>query len=326
MEHHMARTIPPCPHCGAVMRLSYADDSIICRCGFTVDGLALMAAERHADPKSHLMATGHWTPIPKAEPGIRVSDQFSTLDALCWDRRGEQWSVDGLQNAAIAEGAKHGLAHQPGNHRGECLLTERDGKRIEHRRHVMYGVAPRGREVEAAEQMVRAIAVKHGRGRWFSTLDAVHVIADDGLARVADIGGVPHVFLRAAYFHDPTCPLCGKPCDRVEVSGVKINGCSCVGDEWGVSLKGATDLSHPQWPIDPLDVEYDGWKLRDLLEVSAAIAQERPVDDKFPHPLPIPMTACQRAAVSAHWSTELRKRVDAAKDRDRRTVMLEVDE
>lgn len=79
-------------------------------------------------------------------------------------------------------------------------------------------------------------------------------------------------------------------------------------------------------PVDPLDTKYDGWTLRHLLEVNSAIAEERPVDERLPHPLPIPMTSTQRAAVSARWSAELRAKVDASKERDRNRVTMEHDE
>ncbi len=67
----------------------------------------------------------------------------------------------------------------------------------------MYGLAPLDRVSEAAGRMIDAIAVRHGPGRLLPLLDIVHVIADDGMMRVADVGGVPHVFLRSAYFFEP---------------------------------------------------------------------------------------------------------------------------
>ncbi len=64
---------------------------------------------------------------------------------------------------------------------------------------------------------------------------------------------------------------------------------------------------------DPLDVEYDGVKLRILLERDRRHRREIP-------PSPIPgdtrwrrLTVTQRAAVSAHWSAELRQRIAEAK-------------
>ncbi len=241
--------------------------------------------------------------------------------------------------------------------------------------------------------------------------------------------------------NDPRCPLCGEPCDRVEVCGITLSGCPCVGtgdravaidlskltkdpasrgysfseyvekakqlaaspidpaifermraetdraianlathagrmetvlmlaqygtiaseearellempdvtsawserppttaigDRVPVYLKSRTEnppgalfkysstCSHA--PVDPLDVMHDGWVLRDLLEIADAIAQERACDARLPAGLPIPMTALQRDAVSAYRSAELRAKIAASKERDRRQVTIEVDE
>jgi hypothetical protein len=62
-------------------------------------------------------------------------------------------------------------------------------------------------------------------------------------------------------------------------------------------------------PADPLDVEYDGWTLRRLLECDKYARREvggRP-RGTMDHATP-----AQRAAVSAHWSAELRSKVAAS--------------
>lgn len=331
----MATVIPPCPKCNSVMRLSYADDSALCRCGFTVDHEVILGSRGQHDPAAYMLAWGRETKPPRAEPGIRVSEQFSELDAVCWDRRGEDWKVAGLHDVAVLTGDQHGLAHQPGNHRGIGLAVARGSERVEIRRSVMYGVAPRGDEREAAKRMVAAIANKHGRGRWFSMLDAVHVIADDGLARVADVGGVPHVFLRAVYFHDPEqthetaegAPPPALASWRTPLSqGGRQMWLKAQSEDTSADAEFRYKSTWSNVPVDPLDVTYDGWALRDLLEVSAAIAQERAVDPRLTHPLPIPMTSLQRGAVSAYQSAELRKRVEAPKQKDRNQVTMENDE
>lgn len=70
-------------------------------------------------------------------------------------------------------------------------------------------------------------------------------------------------------------------------------------------------------PIDPLDVEYDGVKLRVLLLAAQGAAREQVT------PLARSFTPAQRAAVSTHWSAELRAKVDAAKQQDRNQVTME---
>lgn len=72
---------------------------------------------------------------------------------------------------------------------------------------------------------------------------------------------------------------------------------------------------------DPLDVEYDGWTLRALLKLDAAARREN-VTAQVSRSC---FTPAQRAAVSAHWSAELRARVAAAKAKERERVVLDVD-
>lgn len=66
-------------------------------------------------------------------------------------------------------------------------------------------------------------------------------------------------------------------------------------------------------PVDPLDVEHAGVKLRTLLEVD-----ERARRGEIPagHLRHNHLTPAQRAAVSAHWSAELRAKVAASKADD----------
>lgn len=82
-----------------------------------------------------------------------------------------------------------------------------------------------------------------------------------------------------------------------------------------------------QTPTDPLDVEYDGWKLRDLLEAEEHSRHEGKTD-KVGWAMAGGWrcaTPGQRAAVSAHWSASLRARISAAKERERLTVCMPID-
>lgn len=70
-------------------------------------------------------------------------------------------------------------------------------------------------------------------------------------------------------------------------------------------------------PADPLDVKYDEWPLRDWLRRDRnGRHEEGGWDGKWP--------AAARAAVSAHWSAELRAKVAAAKERDRNVVRVDL--
>jgi len=66
-------------------------------------------------------------------------------------------------------------------------------------------------------------------------------------------------------------------------------------------------------PADPLDVEYDGVNLRDLIQWDTARRRET-------HPQWRQLTPAQRAAVSAHWSAQLRAKVAASKAAERNVV------
>lgn len=74
--------------------------------------------------------------------------------------------------------------------------------------------------------------------------------------------------------------------------------------------------------VEPLDVEYDGVSLRDLLEADRARRQENDVGGIIPwrNVRPWTWTPAQRAAVSAHWSAQLRLKRQAA-ERDTRVVL-----
>lgn len=65
---------------------------------------------------------------------------------------------------------------------------------------------------------------------------------------------------------------------------------------------------------DPLDVQYDGVPLRRLLEMDANRRTE--------HIVGVILSPAQRAAISAHWSAELRAKVAAAKATERNRVTI----
>lgn len=76
-------------------------------------------------------------------------------------------------------------------------------------------------------------------------------------------------------------------------------------------------------PIEPLDVEYDGVKLHVLVD-----AQRKSDQGNAGWTRPR-MTPNQRAAVSAHWSAQLRAKVSASKaadiERERNQVLMPLD-
>lgn len=72
--------------------------------------------------------------------------------------------------------------------------------------------------------------------------------------------------------------------------------------------------------VDPLDVEYDGVRLRDLLVHDERQRQEDHAWDEFAYGQLAP---AQRAAVSAHWSAALRAKVTASDEAERRRVCVD---
>lgn len=83
----------------------------------------------------------------------------------------------------------------------------------------------------------------------------------------------------------------------------------------------------PPKATNPLDVKYDGWTLRNLLEVDAGYQS-----DHHPHVTSRrdAFTPAQLGAISAHWSAELRAKVAASKaadkERDQRQVLVDLED
>jgi len=114
------------------------------------------------------------------------------------------------------------------------------------------------------------------------------------------------------------CPLCGKlrPFSTVVMSGtsVEVIGCECVSSKCMMMAPA----------VDPLDVEYDGVTLRDLLYLDADWRLEmRFIGPGGPGRM---LSPAQRAAISAHWSAELRAKVAAAREHERCQLVLDVED
>lgn len=77
--------------------------------------------------------------------------------------------------------------------------------------------------------------------------------------------------------------------------------------EHTVNVVGYSEPPNCCRPCDSLDVEYDSVALRDLLVKDQSIREDRPTNLKRE-----PLTQAQRAAVSAHWSAQLRAKVRAS--------------
>lgn len=138
------------------------------------------------------------------------------------------------------------------------------------------------------------------------------------------------------------CPFGGKEAEQLEFLGVKLTACKCVPPDRFYAISIPSDLAAPTG-YEPfripyrgmrpcgcfaalvctehaLDVKYDGVTLRLLVEQEEMRQRTERTLGSFE-----PFTPAQRAAVSAHWSAELRKRVEASKESDRERVVLDRD-
>lgn len=117
------------------------------------------------------------------------------------------------------------------------------------------------------------------------------------------------------------------------------NSAVLPGSEWidaakamqhAVAIDHLTDEASAMLPVNPLDVKYDGVTLRVLLEIDEDRRRELPPEHgRSPlaqRLIARRITPAQRAAVSAHWSAELRAKVAASKERERNVVRIDLDD
>ena len=82
-------------------------------------------------------------------------------------------------------------------------------------------------------------------------------------------------------------------------------------------------IEEPPAPVDPLDVKHDGWTLRQLIEHNHKRRMEE-------FALGHHYTPGQKAALSAHWSAQLRAKVQATKaadaERERLRVVVDMED
>lgn len=108
-------------------------------------------------------------------------------------------------------------------------------------------------------------------------------------------------------------------------AGVSAGSRITADADGGLSF-GGIRIANPVRSVDPLDVEYDHVKLRDLLEVDFAVRTEGHRVAMMPLWWRIQdgLTPAQRAAVSAHWSAELRAKVKASREAERHVVRCDL--
>lgn len=333
-----ALTAPPCPNCGGVLRPISYDDSARCRCGLEVSAVAIVSARTKGRPLS--VADGRFVPIPQAAPGIRVGRSFTEVTRDGWDARQEPLPAGFPDLAAHAEryGATLGLRLQRHPFLGKHLVVGGpDGHLVQIEREMVYALCRPHEVMECTERMVEIIAAG-GPGNWWATAGAVHAIADDGLVRFCDVGGEPHIYLRALYgvCRDKrdlsVIRQAAQDADRRTAEAVAkfnvelylddvarqiraINPANIV--PIGDMLK-VTRLKVTLVAPDPLDVEYDGVPLRDLVLEDTRRRREGMIElSDVPEWLlrqrGAMMTPTQRAAVSDHWSAQLRAKAEASR-------------
>lgn len=124
---------------------------------------------------------------------------------------------------------------------------------------------------------------------------------------------------------------------RVNLSVARIDDCSVCFVPHDIELHDGIRCAHGQRlrraaPVmvtlcDPPDVEYDGATLRQLISADEGNRRELEISTSFgPIPVRAPLTSRQRAAVSAHWSAELRAKVAEGRDRERHLVTVDTED
>lgn len=116
----------------------------------------------------------------------------------------------------------------------------------------------------------------------------------------------------AVQLHDPTEDMMLR--EHAAAQGSKINK---AGEVWPILREDrgwARKEIEAARKVDPLDIEYDGVRLFKLLEIDERQRQERHAGAR--QGLGMPFTPAQRAAVSAHWSAQLRAKVQASAKAD----------
>lgn len=245
---------------------------------------------------------------------------------------------DEVAQHAVEHAERCGLTYK-GRGSGRHMLVGGDGapERKLQRQH-LYAVTHASTVLAAARELASAIAIRNGPGDWWSTGPAVGYVGRcEGTARCCEIDGVTHVLLAAYYFHDPA----GKP-TQVSTDG----GVLRIGDDvqrkidelearriealeatrrftprvWPHPPKPVPmtepprarsmhNFAPPASPTDPLDVTHDGVTLRALLDGDEFNRQERGG------------TVWRAKAMTP---AELRAKVAAAKERDRRQVTVDM--
>jgi hypothetical protein len=177
-----------------------------------------------------------------------------------------------------------GLEVQQWHGSGSRYLGIGDGTRLE--RHSVYGLCDFSGVCEAIEALVEHIHALEGAGRiWFVA---------------------PPSYLRRRAEDDD-----GHIATRIEGNETEQDGYPIftpTGDGTRRVLIGAYYFHAPAVTVDPLDVEYDGVLLRTLLDGDAFNRQEQGRGRWAAKA----MTPNQRAAVSAHWSAQLRAKLAAS--------------
>lgn len=253
-----------------------------------------------------------------------VSDVFSYVVAGGWIGKGQPvWFGDEvpspteLEDVSLSHMQTRGLVAQQRRVTGRTLITE-GGVTLERQR--MYAIADVGDVREAARGIVNRIADKHGPGRvWIAApLGYLNRRMWEGLVETRIQGvdnsdrdepyvftptgdGTPKILLGVYYFH--------------EASGRK----QTIDEELERVM---ANVSAPGWRkqwvqpvtfdrnVDPLDQVIDGQTLRYLIATDESMqrSDEAVCRRRF--------TPAQRAAVSAHRSDVLRRKVEAKRKDD----------
>jgi ssDNA-binding Zn-finger/Zn-ribbon topoisomerase 1 len=286
-----------CPACGGDQFRQCGDlDERRCPCGFTVSGQVICYARDKADPAWHMLVNGKMRfacgcmlalEVFVGDIALALAEherRCHQMDALMDQVRARmERDIAAVTSTTIMDSAAESKVGKMAPSKTECPSCGKPADKVD----FGLGVTIIGCECVPSD---RVYAVRIGSPtRWLEP-----VVYDPGLKPVV---------------YDP---VQNKMISYGLVDMVRTavyNSDRAVVDDYSKAVS-VPEVSRS------LDVEYDGMTLRDLLAIDRLVRMETV---RGMHPF----TPSQRAAISAHWSAELRAKITAGKQAERARVVVD---
>lgn len=273
----MAFLIPPCPKCSGVLRSLPEFDGARCRCEFEVDGISLHVASR-------LPFADRASHLLKVGRMVPIPQHLPGVrvgpdaGALRADGWDHRYEPWRPGDTSVVAAAVDGTAIERGHEIGLVHVGEAPGAVL---------ALPGGRVLTERGLMYGLAPAGCERDCAARMVDAI--VAAHGPGRWWTLAGAVHIILSEGTL--------AAVCD--------------IGGVQHVALRSIYFHDPAPKPVDPLDVVCDGYTLRDLLGWDEAFRRSDAIRVKRW------LTPTQRAAVSAHWSADLRAKVAASTAADK---------